>query len=63
MGLFGLFEKREPEAKDRCNECGMTGGRHTDWCPAATTDSDDVERPPSGASPPEATEGVARPRP
>lgn len=38
MGLFGrLFRKsgdREGERSTRCMECGMTGGEHTDWCPA-----------------------------
>lgn len=36
MGLIGkLFggSDESTDAADRCNECGMTGGRHTDWCP------------------------------
>jgi len=38
MGLFGRFSRkagdRKPEGSGRCTECGMTGGEHTDWCPA-----------------------------
>ena len=34
-GLFGRSRDREAVAKDRCMECGMTKGVHTDWCPAA----------------------------
>lgn len=35
MGLFdGLFgSKKKTESGDRCMECGMTGGQHTEWCP------------------------------
>ena len=39
MGLFERMFRRSGERKredgDRCMECGMTGGKHTDWCPAA----------------------------
>lgn len=31
--LFGRSKDRRPST-DRCMECGMTGGEHTDWCPA-----------------------------
>ncbi len=38
MGLFGRFSRksgeRRLEGSGRCMECGMTGGQHTDWCPA-----------------------------
>lgn len=47
MGLLGrLFGKSDGRdtAADRCNECGMTGGRHTEWCPAVAEDGDQ-ERP------------------
>jgi hypothetical protein len=37
-GLFGRSRDRKHAATDRCMECGMTKGRHTDWCTA----SDDV---------------------
>ena len=37
MGLFERIFRRSGERKredgDRCMECGMTGGKHTDWCP------------------------------
>jgi len=37
MGLFGRMFRRSGERTreddDRCMECGMTGGNHTDWCP------------------------------
>ena len=36
MGVFTrLFGKsdRATTGAARCNECGMTGGGHTDWCP------------------------------
>lgn len=37
MGLFERIFRRSDEGKredsDRCMECGMTGGKHTDWCP------------------------------
>ncbi len=44
MGLFGRFSRkgreRSGDTGPRCMECGMTGGDHTDWCPAA-----DAEEP------------------
>jgi len=36
MGMFAkLFgrSRRTGTHEVRCNECGMTGGEHTDWCP------------------------------
>lgn len=57
MGLLGrLFGKSEEKdaAVDRCNDCGMAGGRHTDWCPLATEqredDRDDRPRETSGGA-------------
>lgn len=29
-------------AASRCNECGMTAGRHTDWCPLAPADREEA---------------------
>lgn len=47
MGLFGwLGKKDEGDAQDRCNECGMVGGRHTEWCPIQAEEEAEV---PSGA--------------
>jgi hypothetical protein len=31
-GLFRRSSDREVGMEDRCTECGMTGGGHTDWC-------------------------------
>lgn len=50
MGLLGrLFGKSDEKdtAADRCNECGMEGGRHTEWCPlvAAEPQDDRDDRP------------------
>lgn len=55
MGLFGrLFGKsdRRDATVARCNECGMTGDRHTDWCPAA------AEAPRDAAAGRPATDGA-----
>ena len=35
MGFFGRSKNRKDAGADRCMECGMTGGRHTGWCPSA----------------------------
>jgi hypothetical protein len=34
-GLFGRSRDRHEVVKDRCMECGMTKGVHTDWCTAS----------------------------
>ena len=34
-GLFGRSSDRKNVATDRCMECGMTKGSHTEWCPGA----------------------------
>ncbi len=34
-GLFGRSSDRKKVATDRCMECGMTKGTHTEWCPGA----------------------------
>lgn len=34
-GLFGRSGDHKHVATDRCMECGMTDGIHTDWCSAA----------------------------
>ena len=34
-GLFGRSRDRSDVAKDRCMDCGMTDGEHTDWCTSA----------------------------
>jgi hypothetical protein len=34
-GLFGRSSDRKSVATDRCMECGMTKGSHTEWCPGA----------------------------
>lgn len=54
-GLFGGSKDRRPTATDRCMECGMAGGAHTDWCPAAAEDAVDPEasRDAAGSSPPQ----------
>ena len=31
-GLFGRSRDSDSITKDRCAECGMTKGVHTDWC-------------------------------
>ena len=33
-GLFGRSGSRKGTDPNRCMECGMTAGSHTDWCPA-----------------------------
>lgn len=38
-GLFGRSSDRDVGTKDRCMECGMTGGGHTDWCSNATVEA------------------------
>lgn len=34
-GLFGRSGDRKDVATDRCMQCGMTKGAHTEWCPGA----------------------------
>ena len=38
-GLFGRSRDRSV-AVDRCAECGMTEGGHTDWCTSASAPVD-----------------------
>ena len=33
--LFGASDSGDGTDVGRCNDCGMAGGRHTDWCPTA----------------------------
>jgi hypothetical protein len=58
MGLFGrLFRRsgaRKGEGEARCMECGMTGGEHTDWCPAVSDDEPDLVSDPTLERRPEA---------
>jgi len=49
-GLFGRTKDRRSPATDRCMECGMTGGDHTDWCP--TLENQEEERAPAARSGP-----------
>ena len=51
-GLFGRSRDRKGVAKDRCMECGMTDGTHTDWCPGA---ADAAAAPTAEAAAPEKT--------
>jgi hypothetical protein len=51
MGVLGnLFGKKEPQSRDRCMECGMTEGRHTDWCPAHRLDEEPGPEPPEAVA-------------
>ena len=51
-GLFGRSGDRKHVATDRCMECGMTEGTHTDWCSASA----DVASAPAPQTPaPETT--------
>ena len=60
MGLFGRFTRksgdREDEGSHRCSECGMTGGNHTDWCPAVSHEKPGV-MPGTTPEPDSKTEG------
>lgn len=38
-GLFGRSSARKGTDPDRCMECGMTRGSHTDWCTAVPDQS------------------------
>ena len=51
-GLFGRSSDSKGVATDRCMECGMTEGTHTEWCPGA---ADAPAAPPLEAPAPEAT--------
>lgn len=58
MGIFGsLFGKsgKDDDQADRCNDCGMAGGRHTDWCPTAegARESVPADAPAEGSGPPD----------
>ena len=33
-GLFGRTSDRKHVVTDRCMECGMSEGTHTEWCPS-----------------------------
>ena len=51
-GLFARSSDPKDAAKDRCMECGMTEGTHTEWCPGA---ADAAAAPPPKAPAPETT--------
>jgi len=57
-GLFGRSNDRKRVVTDRCMECGMTEGTHTNWCSAsartAATPSAETSAPQS--TPEEASE-------
>lgn len=60
MGLFGsLFgkSKMRQEGEPRCNECGMTGGRHTAWCPATAPQDDEASSAGAATRPPGPRQG------
>ena len=50
-GLFGRSRDRKHVATDRCMECGMTEGIHTDWC-SASADVAAASAPRAPAQPP-----------
>ena len=49
-GLLGRSGDRKHVATNRCMECGMTEGTHTDWCSAS---ADVAAAPAPGAPAPE----------
>lgn len=51
--LFGRSDVRDADT-DRCNECGMAGGRHTAWCPLAEAER---KEPPGGGPRASSTRG------
>ena len=50
-GLFGGSDEEKGATADRCMECGMTGGEHTDWCP--TGGETRTEDTPAASPPPD----------
>jgi hypothetical protein len=54
MGVFGkLFGKggERVGGEARCNECGMTAGAHTDWCPLLEAEQKAPQRAAEKGSP------------
>ncbi len=50
-GLFGRSQARKGADPSRCMECGITGGTHTDWCPAVAGEATMANSPaPPGVS-------------
>jgi len=64
MGVFGkLFGKggEGTPGQARCNECGMTAGSHTDWCPLVAAEGEGEARGVGGRkgpTPPESPRGA-----
>ena len=54
-GLFGRSSARRGTDPNRCMECGMTGGSHTDWCPVVGAEAAEVTSPTLSNDPTEAT--------
>ena len=50
-GIFGRSSDRKAPATDRCMECGMAEGTHTDWCPGAAAHAPAPDAPEMDASP------------
>ncbi len=57
-GLFGRSSARKGTDPNRCMECGMTGGSHTDWCPVVGAEAAEVTSPTPSNDPTEAKRAV-----